>query len=71
MYDDAVTMLGEAIAVDPTMAEAERSLAAALEQLGRQSEAAEHLRRYLELRPDAPDAEAVSDRIRAAENAGG
>jgi tetratricopeptide (TPR) repeat protein len=71
MYDDAVTMLNEALVADPTMAEAERSLAAALEQLGRESEALEHLRRYLELSPDAPDADAVSDRIRAAENAGG
>lgn len=70
MYEDAVTMLGEALAVDPAMAEAERSLAAALGHLGREDEAVEHLRRYLDLRPDAPDADVVSERIRAAENAG-
>ena len=69
-YEDAATVLGEALRVDPNLAEAERSLAAALEKLDRNAEAAEHLRRYLELRPDAPDAAAVTERIRAAEKAG-
>jgi tetratricopeptide (TPR) repeat protein len=64
-YEDAVAIFSEALRVDPAMAEAERSLAAALERLGRDDEAREHLRRYLELRPDAPDAAAVSERLEA------
>lgn len=70
MYEQAAVMLAEALRVDPGMAEAERSLAASLERLGRESEALEHLRRYLELHPDAPDAAIVSEKIRAAEKAG-
>lgn len=70
MYEQAVVMLTEALAVDPAMAEAERSLAASLERLGREAEALEHLRRYLELRPDAPDAAVVAERLRAAEKNG-
>jgi tetratricopeptide (TPR) repeat protein len=70
MYEQAVVMLTEALRIDPGLAEAERSLAAALERLGRESEALEHLRRYLELHPDAPDAAVVSEKIRAAEKAG-
>jgi tetratricopeptide (TPR) repeat protein len=65
-YEDAEAMLSEALRVDPSLAEAERSLAAALERLGRDEEALAHLSRYLELRPDAPDAAAVSERLRAA-----
>jgi tetratricopeptide (TPR) repeat protein len=70
MFEQAAVMLSEALRVDPTMAEAERSLAASLERLGREAEALDHLRRYLELRPDAPDADIVSDKLRAAEEAG-
>jgi tetratricopeptide (TPR) repeat protein len=65
-YEASVTMLTEALRVDPALAEAERSLAAALERLGRDNEAVAHLRRYLELRPEAPDAAAVAERIKAA-----
>lgn len=70
MFEQAVVMLGEALRVNPDLAEAERSLAAALERLGREDEANEHLRRYLELRPNAPDASVVSEKLRAAEKAG-
>ena len=52
--------------VDSRLARAERSLAAALEKLGRDHEARAHLERYLELAPDAPDAASVAERIRAA-----
>jgi len=69
MFEQAAVMLSEALRVDPGMAEAERSLAACLEQLGREAEALDHLRRYLELRPDAPDAAVVSEKLRAAEKA--
>ena len=68
-YEDAVAVFGDALRVDPDMAEAERSLAAALERLGREDEARAHLRRYLELRPDAPDAAAVAERLEAADQA--
>ena len=50
-----------------TRAEAEGDLAAALEQLGREEDALAHLRRYLELAPTAPDAEAVAEQIRGSE----
>jgi tetratricopeptide (TPR) repeat protein len=68
-YDDAVTVLNEALRVDPNLAMAERSLAATLEKLDRKPEAAEHLRRYLELNPGAPDSDAVKARIREFEKA--
>lgn len=70
MFEQAVVMLGEALRINPGLAEAERSLAASLEQLGREADALEHLRRYLELRPDAPDAPVVAEKLRAAEKAG-
>jgi tetratricopeptide (TPR) repeat protein len=69
-YEDAVAVFSEALRVDPGLAEAERSLAAALERLGRDDEARAHLRKYLELRPDAPDAAAVADRLEAEGKAG-
>ena len=69
LFEQAVVMLGKALSVDPGLAEAERSLAASLERLGRKAESLEHLRRYLELRPDAPDAAVVSEKLRAAEKA--
>ena len=56
-----------ALEIEPTLASAERSLAAALEKLGRDDEAVEHLRRYLELAPDAWDAETVRKQLKAHE----
>jgi tetratricopeptide (TPR) repeat protein len=64
-YDQAVELFGKAIELDPEHADAERALAAALEELGRNDEAVEHLRRYLELRPDASDSQAVKAKIEA------
>ena len=66
-YDTAVEMLEQALAIDPVLAEAERTLAGALDQLGREEDALGHLRRYLELKPQAPDAQRVSERIRSIE----
>jgi len=62
-YESAIRVFRRALDIDPELASAERSLAAALDQLGRRDEAAAHLRRYLELAPDAPDAARVRDRL--------
>jgi tetratricopeptide (TPR) repeat protein len=66
--EDAVVMLQQALEVDPGLAEAERTLAAALEKLGREEEARAHLRRYVELRPDAPDASEASRHLKGSED---
>jgi tetratricopeptide (TPR) repeat protein len=66
-YEDAIAMFEKALEIDPMLAQAERSLAAALEKMGRDEEAKEHLRRYLEMSPNAPDAEALSDRVHSSE----
>ncbi|MHC4137471.1 MAG: tetratricopeptide repeat protein [Planctomycetota bacterium] len=63
-YDDAVAAYRRALEIDPQLAEAERGLGGALDQLDEGKEALVHLRRYLELRPDAPDAQRVNERIR-------
>ena len=52
-----------ALEIDPALARAERSLAACLEGQGRTTEAIRHLERYLELAPDASDAENVAQKI--------
>jgi tetratricopeptide (TPR) repeat protein len=62
-FDQAIDAFRQALGIDPEMAEAERSLAGALDQAGREQEALAHFERYLELDPDAPDAERVSKRI--------
>jgi tetratricopeptide (TPR) repeat protein len=67
-YADAIAMLTKAVEMEPGLSQAERSLAAALEKVGREEEALEHLRRYLELNPDAPDAAGISRKLKAAEN---
>ncbi len=66
-YDDAAAAFRSAIAIDPSDARFEHGLGVALEKAGRKREAAEHLRRYLELRPDAPDREQVRAVIRSFE----
>jgi tetratricopeptide (TPR) repeat protein len=62
-YAEAERAFRSAVEIDPEMAEAERSLGATLSQLGRAEEAREHLARYLELRPDAPDADEVREHL--------
>jgi len=64
--EDAVVLFTKAIELDPQNADAERSLAAVLEQLGREDEAIPHLKRYLELKPDASDAGAIAAKIDSA-----
>jgi tetratricopeptide (TPR) repeat protein len=66
-YEDAASMLTKAVELEPDLAQAERSLAAALEKMGRDDEARQHLRRYLELNPAAPDADVVSEKLESAE----
>lgn len=62
-YEEAERAFRAALEIDAEMAEAERSLGATLSQLGRAEEAREHLGRYLELRPDAPDADEVREHL--------
>lgn len=62
----AIEALQAALALEPGMAKAELSLAAALEKLGRDDEALVHLRRYLDLAPDADDAEQIAAKIQRA-----
>jgi tetratricopeptide (TPR) repeat protein len=64
-YEDAEQAFRSALEINGEMAEAERSLAATLSQLGRAAEAREHLSRYLELRPDASDADEVREHLAA------
>jgi tetratricopeptide (TPR) repeat protein len=56
-----------ALEIDPQHADATRSLGVALDRLGQEAEAVQQFRNYLELRPDAPDAAKVAERIRQAE----
>jgi len=65
-HEDAVGAFEQAIDIDPKLARAERSLGAALEKLGRKDEAVTHFRRYLDLAPDASDADRVKAQIEAA-----
>jgi len=58
-YTEAERAFARAVEIDPKMAEAERGLASALTHQGRSEDARPHLARYLELRPDAPDADQV------------
>jgi len=67
-YEAASQAFRKALEIEPGMARAEKSLAAALEQLGQDQEALEHLKRYLELAPDAPDAAEIREKVRLAEN---
>jgi tetratricopeptide (TPR) repeat protein len=66
-YERSLALFAKAIELDPESAEIERSLAAALEKLGREDEAIPHLKRYLELKPDASDSQAVTAKIKASE----
>jgi hypothetical protein len=56
-----------ALQLDPAWAAAERRLGSTLDQLGREQEAAKHLRRYLELKPKAPDSKQIIERLAAIE----
>ncbi len=64
-YPSAIEALTRALELDPLLASAERSLAASLDKLGRDAESMQHLRRYLELRPEAPDKQEVQELLEA------
>ncbi len=59
----ALTSFGSVLQQAPTWAEAVYDRAIVASRLGRTTDAVRDLRRYLELRPGAPDAIAVSQRI--------
>ena len=61
--DDAVRRLNEALRYNPRLSLAYRALGLAHEKLGRTAQARDAFGRYLKLRPDAPDAEAIRGRI--------
>jgi tetratricopeptide (TPR) repeat protein len=65
-FAPAAEAFGTALEIDPSFADAERNLAVALDQLGRGDEAVQHFRRYLDLRPDAPDSQQITEWIREA-----
>jgi tetratricopeptide (TPR) repeat protein len=63
LLEEAAESFGLAAADAPGWADALYNRGVALAEAGRAQAAADDLRRYLELRPDAPDAIAVSQRI--------
>lgn len=65
-FAEAEKAFRQALAVSPDMAEAERGLGMTLSQMGRDEEALERLARYLELEPEASDAEEIRERLSAA-----
>lgn len=54
--DNAAGFYGHAVALDPTLADAQRGLGLSLLKTGRTADGQAALRHYLQLRPDAPDA---------------
>ena len=62
-FEEAAEAFSGALEVSPDRPDAERSLAATLDRLGRTEEAAAHFRRYLELRPDAADRDKVERQL--------
>jgi len=68
-FSDAADSFGAALAVAPNWADAAFNRALMFDRMGRAQEALADLRRYLELRPDASDAVAVSGRIGQLEGA--
>ncbi|WP_308461475.1 M48 family metallopeptidase [Sphingomonas citricola] len=57
---NAADYYGKAVALDPSLPEAQRGLGLSLFKTGRQVEGKAALQRYLSLRPDAPDATMIS-----------
>ena len=62
-FAEAQDAFAEVVAIEPTHARAERSLAATLEKLGKEKDALEHWARYLELAPGAADADQVTQKL--------
>lgn len=62
-WEPAAAAFRSALELEPDYPEATRNLAVALDRMGREDEALELFRRYLELRPDASDAAKIRERI--------
>jgi tetratricopeptide (TPR) repeat protein len=62
-FSDARNAFTEALIIEPTHARAVRSLAATLEKLGQEEAALELWARYLELAPEAADADQISQKL--------
>ncbi len=62
-FDLAATAFRRALEAEPDLAQAELDLARALDRLERKDEANSHLRRYLDLRPNAPEASEIRKRL--------
>jgi hypothetical protein len=62
-YGDSVDMFKKALELDPNYHEAHRQLGYTLPGMKRFTEAAEHLEKYIELNPHAPDLEFARDMI--------
>jgi tetratricopeptide (TPR) repeat protein len=67
-YAEAMAAFEKTIEISPEMATAHRGIASSLVQLDRTSDAVPHYRRYLELRPDAEDADEIRQTIEDAES---
>jgi tetratricopeptide (TPR) repeat protein len=65
-FADARDAMAEVLEIEPTHARAVRSLAASMEKLGEEEEALEQWARYLELAPQASDADQVTQKLKSA-----
>jgi predicted Zn-dependent protease len=63
LEDQAIERYAEAIRIDPRYADPQRARGVVLYRRGERTGALQAFRRYLELRPDAPDAQQVRDYI--------
>lgn len=64
-YEEAAKVFRQVIEVDPSMADAHRTLGYSLLNLGQQAEALEAFRKYLELEPDGAEAGSVAQLVDA------
>jgi len=62
-FEKAAEAFGAALELNPNSAAVEKSLGGTMEKLGRNTDAAAHFKRYLELAPDAPDAKEMKKHI--------
>lgn len=64
--EKAVKYFQKSIELQPDLAQGELALARALDQMEKRAEAEPHYKRYLELRPDAPEANDINKRLKPA-----
>ncbi len=65
-FDKAILSFQKAVEIQPDLADAELNIARSYDRLGKTEDANAHLRRFLELRPDAPEAAEIRKRTGAA-----